>query len=278
MKTPHHTLIAPSKGWSFIKLHELWIFRELFYFLAWRDVKVRYKQTILGIVWVILQPLVSMAIFTLFFGRLAQIPSDGVPYSLFALTGLVPWLFFTNGVNNASQSVVSEANLIKKVYFPRLIVPTATIAAAFCDFLFSFAFLFLVLPFYDIYPTTRFLFFPILTFFMIITALGISYWLSAFNVLFRDIKYTIPFLMQIWMFMTPIVYPSSLLPESWRFLFSLNPMVGIVEGFRWIILGNILQESFLSSHLVISFCVGALLFVTGALYFRKIETTFADVV
>ncbi len=274
----HQILIEPVKGWSVLKLKELWLYRELFFFLAWRDVKVRYKQTFFGVAWVILQPLCTMIIFSLFFGKLAGIPSDGVPYPLFVLTGLVPWLFFANGASNASQSIVGDSNLIKKIYFPRIIIPSASVTAAFFDFLLTFCLLLLTMPYFEIYPTWRFLWLPVLMLWGLINVLGISFWLSAVNVMFRDVRYIIPFLMQIWMYSSPVVYSSSLVPEKWKPFFGLNPMAGIIDGYRWVILGPSLETSLSPMLMSASLTLSLTIFMTGLFYFRKIETNFADVV
>lgn len=267
-------VIEPPVGWRFLGLKELWYYRELFFFLAWRDVKVRYKQTILGVAWVVLQPLCTMAIFTFLFGKLAAIPTSGVPYPLFALSGLVPWIFFSAGVTNAAQSVVSDANLIKKVYFPRLIVPTASVSAAFIDLTLMFLLLLLLTGFYGIAPSWKWCLLPLFFVNSYLTTLGVSYWLAGFNALFRDVKHIIPFVIQVGMFLSPIAYPASLVPEAWQMLYALNPVVGVVEGLRAILFGS--EVSF--PALVLSLVVGGLTFLSGMVYFKKIETNFADIV
>ncbi|MEX0803090.1 MAG: sugar transferase [Candidatus Binatia bacterium] len=267
--------IEPSSGWISLKLHELWEYRELLYFLAWRDIKVRYKQTLLGAAWAIIQPFFTMVIFSIFFGRLAQIPSDGVPYPIFSFAALVPWTFFSHSLNQASNSLVNSANLIKKVYFPRLAVPIATVFSGMVDFALAFVVLLGMMLYYGIFPTVNALWVPAFFLLAVVTSLGVGLWLSAMNVRFRDIRHTIPFLTQFWLFATPIAYPSSLLSEPWRTLYGLNPMVGVVEGFRWGLLGT---NTAPGPIIVVSSVVALAILVGGAFYFRRVEKTFADVV
>jgi lipopolysaccharide transport system permease protein len=267
--------IEASKGWVSLKLNELWRYRELLYFLAWREVRVRYKQTALGAAWAIIQPLFTMLVFSLFFGRLAKMPSDGIPYPLFSLAALIPWTFFANGLTQSSNSLVTNANLISKVYFPRLAMPISAVASGAVDFGISFALLLGMMAFYRIMPSTHILFLPIFILLAFVSSLGIGLWLSALNVQYRDVRYTVPFLTQFWMFATPIAYPSSLLHEPWRTLYGLNPMVGVVEGFRWALLGTTLApvaEALMSSFTAVLILVG------GACYFRRMERTFADII
>ncbi len=267
--------IEPSKGWVSLKLRELWEYRELLYFLIWRDVKVRYKQTILGAGWAIIQPFFTMVVFSLFFGRLAQIPSDGIPYPIFSYAALVPWTFFANGLSQASNSLVGHANLIKKVYFPRLTMPIAKVLAGGVDFVLAFIVLLGMMLAYGIVPTVNVLWLPFFLLLALVTSLGVGLWLSAMNVQFRDVAYIIPFITQFWLFATPIAYPSSLLSEPWRTLYGINPMVGVVEGFRWALLGtNTAPGPIILMSSVVS--VGVL--VSGAFYFRRMEKSFADVV
>ncbi len=232
------TRIRPSRGWVSLKLDELWEYRELLYFLVWRDIKVRYKQTVLGAAWAILQPFMTMVVFSLFFGKLGKIPSEGVPYPIFSFAALVPWTFFATGLGQGANSLVGSQNLIKKVYFPRLVIPIASVLSGVVDFALAFLVLLGMMLFYGIVPTLNVLWLPLLLLLALVTSLGVSLWLSALNVQFRDIRYTVPFLTQFWLFATPIAYPSSLLPEPWRTLYGLNPMVGVVEGFRWALLGT----------------------------------------
>lgn len=267
--------IEPSKGWVSLKLKELWAYRELLYFLIWRDVKVRYKQTVLGIAWAIIQPFFSMVVFSLFFGRLAKIPSDGIPYPIFSYAALVPWTFFAHGLSQASNSLVGSANLIKKVYFPRLAIPIATVLSGVVDFILAFILLIGMMIYFGFFPTINVFWLPLFLLLALATSLGISLWFSALNVEFRDVRYIIPFLTQFWLFSTPIAYPSSLLSEPWRTIYGINPMVGVVEGFRWALLGT---KTGPGSITIVSSLVAFLLLLSGALYFRRMEKTFADVV
>jgi homopolymeric O-antigen transport system permease protein len=266
--------IEPSRGWISLRLSELWEYRELVYFLTWRDVSVRYKQTALGISWAIIQPFFTMVVFSLFFGRLAQVPSDGIPYPIFSYAALVPWTFFANGLIQASNSLVGSANLIKKVYFPRLAIPIATVLSGVIDFLLAFVVLLAMMLFYGVVPTINILWFPLLLLLALVASLGTGLWLSALNVQYRDVRYTVPFLIQLWMFITPVAYPSSLIPEPWRALYGLNPMVGVVEGFRWALLGTTPAPS---TILIASSLVAIAILVGGAFYFRRMEKTFADI-
>ena len=231
------TVIEPSKGWVALRLGALWRFRELLYFLIWRDIKVRYKQTALGATWAIIQPVMTMVVFSLFFGKLGQIPSDGVPYPIFSFAALVPWTFFANGLAQSSNSLVGSSNLITKVYFPRLAIPMGTVLSGLLDFILAFVVLLGMMLYYGISPTLNTLWLPLFLLLAIVTSLGVGLWLSALNVEYRDVRYVVPFLTQFWMLATPIAYPSSLLHEPWRTVYGLNPMVGVVEGFRWALLG-----------------------------------------
>ena len=269
------TVIEPSTGWVPVKISELVEYRDLFYFFTWRDLKVRYKQTILGVFWAILQPFITMVIFSLFFGRLANIPSDGLPYPIFSYTALVPWTFFANGVTQASNSLVQNANMIKKIYFPRLIMPISAVIGGLLDFVLAFLVLLGMMIFYRIYPTVNVVWLPVFLLLAIITSIGVSLWLSAMNVLFRDIRYIVPFLMQVWLFLTPIAYPSSLIPANLQPLYGLNPMAGVVEGFRWALLGT---DTFPGPLLLVSFLVAVIFLITGIYYFRRMEKSFADII
>jgi lipopolysaccharide transport system permease protein len=267
--------VAPSRGWVSLKLGELWAYRELLYFLVWRDIKVRYKQTALGAAWAVIQPFFTMVVFSLFFGRLGKIPSDSVPYPIFAYAALVPWTFFANGLTESSNSLVGSANLIKKVYFPRLAVPVAAVLAGLVDFAVAFAVLVGMMLYYGVAPTANVLWLPLFFLLALATALGTGLWLSALNVQFRDVRYVVPFVTQFWLFATPIAYPSSLLPEPWRTVYGLNPMAGVVEGFRWALLGTNTKPG---AMVALSALVSVLLLAGGAFYFRRMEKTFADVV
>ena len=274
-KTAPITYIRPSEGWVSLKLDELWEYRELLYFLCWRDIKVRYKQTALGAAWAIIQPFFTMVVFSLFFGRLAQIPSDGVPYPLFAYAALVPWSFFAHSLSSSSNSLVDSANLLRKVYFPRLAIPLATVLSGVIDFAIAFVVLLGMMLLYGRTPTANSLWLPLLLLLALTTALGVGLWLSALNVQYRDVRYTIPFLTQFWLFATPIAYPSSLLSEPWRTLYGINPMVGVVEGFRWALLGTTTAPG---PIILVSALASVGLLVSGAYYFRRMEKSFADVV
>jgi lipopolysaccharide transport system permease protein len=268
-------VIRPSQGWISLRLHDLWEYRELLYFLVWRDIKVRYKQTVLGAAWAIIQPFTSMVVFSLFFGKLAKVPSDNVPYPIFAYTGLVPWTFFAGALAQSSNSLVDSANLIKKVYFPRLTIPIANVLAGLVDFVLAFVVLIGMMIWYGVYPTARLLWLPLFVLLALVTALAVGLWLSVLNVEYRDVRYTVPFLTQFWMFATPIVYPSSLLKEPWRTVYGLNPMTGVVEGFRWALLGT---KTAPGPTIAVSAAASLALLVGGAFYFRRMEKTFADVV
>lgn len=268
-------VVKPSRGWVSLKLNELWHYRELLYFLTWRDIKVRYKQTVLGAAWAIIQPFFTMVVFSLFFGKLAKVPSDGIPYPIFAYAALVPWTFFANGLSQSSNSLVDNANMLKKVYFPRLVVPLSSVISGVVDFILAFTVLLGMMLFYGIYPTINVLWLPFLLLLTLATSLGVGLWLSAMNVQFRDVRYTVPFLTQFWLFATPIAYPSSLLSEPWRTLYGINPMVGVVEGFRWALLGT---DTAPGPIILVSSLVALALLVSGCFFFRRMEKTFADVV
>jgi lipopolysaccharide transport system permease protein len=266
-------VLRPSRGWQPLKLRELWHYRELLYFFSWRDIKVRYKQTALGAAWAIIQPFMTMLVFSVFFGRLAKMPSDGIPYPLFVYVALVPWTFFSNGLTQASGSMVENANLLKKVYFPRLIIPITSVISGVVDFVFAFIVLVGMMLFYGTMPSVNILWLPFLLVLAVTTALGVGLWLSALNVQFRDVRYVIPFLIQFWLFATPIAYPSSLLSEPWHTLYGLNPMAGVVEGFRWALLGT---DTSPGPMLLVSALGSVIVLITGALYFRRMEDTFSD--
>jgi lipopolysaccharide transport system permease protein len=262
------------RGWAWPKFRELWEYRELLYFFAWRDIKVRYKQTVLGASWAILQPFFTMVIFSLFFGRLAKVPSDGLPYPIFSYAALVPWSFFSNALTQASNSLVVSANMVKKIYFPRLALPIATVLAGGLDFALAFVVLLGMMLYYGFVPTVNVVWLPLFILLALVTSLGVSLWLAAMNVQFRDVRHTIPFLTQAWLFITPIAYSSSLLEEPWRTLYGLNPMAGVVTGFRWALLGT---ETAPGPMTAVSAVVALVLFISGAFYFRRMEQNFADV-
>jgi lipopolysaccharide transport system permease protein len=267
--------IEPSSGWVSLKLKELLEYRELLYFLTWRDIKVRYKQTVIGAAWAIIQPFFTMVVFSLFFGKLAKMPSDGIPYPIFSYAALVPWMFFANGLSQSSNSLVGGANLITKVYFPRLVMPISGVVSGAVDFVLAFVILIGMMLFYGIMPTLNVFYLPFLLLLAFITALGVGLWLSALNVEYRDVRYVVPFLTQFWLFATPVAYPSSLLSEPWRTIYGINPMVGVVEGFRWALLSAATAPG---PIVIVSTLASLAILVSGAYYFRRMEKTFADVV
>lgn len=268
-------VLRPSRGWVPINLGELWSYRELLYFLTWRDIKVLYKQTVLGAAWAIIQPFVTMVVFTIFFGRLAGIPSDDVPYPIFAYTALVPWTYFATSLSQASNSLVQQERLLAKVYFPRLLVPMASVLAKLVDFGIAFLVLLGMMVAYGRVPTAAVWTLPLFVLLATATALAVALWFSALNVQYRDVRYAIPFLIQVWLFASPIAYSSNLVPERWRVFYGLNPMVGVVEGFRWALLGTGQTPGPL---LAVSTLVVFGLLIGGLYYFRRMEQTFADVV
>jgi len=270
-----HIRIEPSQGWISLGLKELWQYRELLFFLTWRDIKVRYKQTALGAAWAIIQPLFTMLVFTIFFGRLAKVPSDGIPYPLFSYTALVPWQLFAYALTESSNSVVANERLITKVYFPRLVVPLASVLAALVDFAIAFTLVIAMMAWYHVRPTWAVLTLPLFVVFTTATALGVGLWLSALNVQYRDVRYTLTFLVQFWLFASPVAYSSTLVPARWRPLYGLNPMAGVIEGFRWALLGKSQAPGLM---LAVSGLVVALVLVGGLYYYRRMEKTFADLV
>ena len=272
---PTPMFIRPASGWVAINLIELWEYRELLYFLTWRDIKVRYKQTVLGAAWAVIQPFGMMVVFTVFFGRLVGVPSDGLPYPIFAYTALLPWQLFSRALTDASTSLVINERLITKVYFPRLLIPLSAVLASLVDFAIAFVLLLGMMVFYGIVPTGSVLMLPLFVLLALMTALGIGFWLSALNAQYRDVRYTLPFLTQFWLFATPVVYPSSLVPEQWRLLYGLNPMTGVVEGFRWALLGKTGAPDVM---LAVSAIAVLATFIGGLYYFSRVEETLADVV
>ena len=268
--------IRPPNGWISIGLRELWEYRELLYFLTWRDIKVRYKQTALGAAWAIIQPLFMMGVFSVFFGKLGRIPSDGVPYPIFAYCALLPWQLFAHSLTESGNSLVSNERLITKVYFPRLIVPISAVLGGVVDFVIAFTILLLMMAYYHITPTIAIVTLPLFLLLAVATALAVGLWLSALNVKYRDVRYTIGFLTQLWLFATPVAYSSSMVPVRWRALYGLNPMAGVVEGFRWALLGK--SEGVSGALLVVSIVAVLALLIGGLYYFRRMESEFADVV
>jgi lipopolysaccharide transport system permease protein len=268
-------VIEPSRGWLDLNIRDLWRYRELLYFLTWRDIKVRYKQTVLGAAWAVLQPFLAMLVFSVIFGYLARLPSDGIPYPVFTYTALLPWQLFAYALNQSSTSLVSDQNLITKIYFPRLVIPISSVMAGVVDFALAFVLMIGLMLVYRIPLTIRILTLPLLVAFAVMTALGVGLWLSALNVKYRDVRYTLPFLTQVWLYATPIAYSSGLIPEKWRALYSLNPMTGVVEGFRWALLG---RQSSVGPMILVSTVVVVILCIGGLVYFIRMEDSFADVI
>ncbi|KPL83996.1 phosphate ABC transporter permease [Thermanaerothrix daxensis] len=268
------TIIRPSRGWAALDLRDLWLYRELVYFLTWRDLKVRYKQTLLGAAWAILQPFLTMVVFTIFFGNFAKVSSEGLPYPVFSYTALLPWGLFAKALNDASRSLVGNSHMLTKIYFPRLILPLASVLSGVVDFGIAFLFLLGMMAYYGIYPTWGILILPVLLLLALVTALGVGLWLSALNVLYRDVGYALPFLTQLWMFVSPIIYSINTVPEQWRLLYALNPMTGVVQGFRWALLGS--QTEQLGLILAISSGMALFILISGLFYFRRMERLFAD--
>jgi lipopolysaccharide transport system permease protein len=270
-----HTRIEPSKGWVSLGLKDLWQYRELLFFLTWRDIKVRYKQTALGAAWAVIQPLFTMLVFTLFFGRLAKVPSDGIPYPLFSYTALLPWQLFAYALTESSNSVVANERLITKVYFPRLFIPMASILAGLVDFVIAFTLVIGMMVWYGVRPTWAVLTLPFFVIFTMVTALGVGLWLSALNVQYRDVRYTLTFIVQFWLIASPVAYSSTLVPARWRPFYGLNPMAGVIEGFRWALLGKAQAPG---AMLWVSVVVVAVVLVGGLYYYRRMEKTFSDVI
>ena len=267
-------IIQPPKKWVPVDIHELWAYRELIYAFTMRDVKIRYKQTALGFLWAIIQPLFMMVVFTIFFGGLAQIPSEGVPYPLFSFAALLPWTLFSEGLTRSTTSMVSSSNIMTKVYFPRLLMPVSGVLSPLVDFAIAFVILILMMAYYGFVPTIAIVLLPAFILLALMTSLAVGLWLSALNVKYRDFQYTIPFLIQLWLFASPVVYPSSLLPEQFQLIYGLNPMAGVIEGFRWALLGTDPPQAMI----LVSAGVVVLLLVGGLFYFKKMEQYYADIV
>lgn len=267
--------IEPPRGWFELRLREVWMYRELLYFMVWRDLKVRYKQTVIGIAWVVLQPLMSMGVFTLFFGRLAKLPSDGLPYPVFVFAALVPWTYFSTSLSTATNVVVDNQRVITKVYFPRLILPLSSVLSGLVDFAIAFIVLLSMVIGYGLRPGPQAVWLPFFLLLALATALGVGLWLSALNALYRDVKYVTPFLVQFWMLASPVAYPSSLVPVKWRWLYGLNPMAGVIEGFRWALTGHGQAPGALIAASSIAVVI---LVVGGAMFFQRMEGTVADLV
>jgi len=269
-----YLVIEPQRGWAALELGDLWRYRELLFLLTWRDIKVRYMQTVLGIGWAILQPLLTMVIFSVIFGQLAKLPSDGIPYPIFTFTALLPWQLFAFALTNSSNSLVGSQSLVSKVYFPRLVIPIASVLPGLVDFAFSFLILLVMMVYYHIPMNARMLTLPLFLALALASALAVGLWLSALNVEYRDIRYVVPFLTLFWQYLTPVAYSASLIPEKWRLLYGLNPMTGVVEGFRWALLGN----GHINGLIWVSLTIIIVLLVSGLAYFKRMEATFADVI
>jgi lipopolysaccharide transport system permease protein len=268
-------VIRPSSGWLPLNLRAVWEYRELLYFLTWRDVKVRYKQTALGVAWAVLQPLLLMGAFSIFFGRLAKVPSDGLPYPIFAFSALLPWQLFAHALAQSSNSLVANDKLITKIFFPRLVIPLSAVLSGVIDFFIAFGVFLVLMVYYGIPPTGAFWSIPFFVLLAVATALAVGLWLAALNVEYRDVRYVVPFIIQFWFFVSPVAYPTSLVPGPWQLLYAVNPMVGVIEGFRWALLGKTPGPGW---ELMISVAVIAVLLTGGLYYFRRMERTFADLV
>jgi lipopolysaccharide transport system permease protein len=267
--------IGPPRGWFGLELHELWQYRELLYFFVWRDIKIRYKQTAVGAAWAVFQPLMTMAVFSLFFGKLAKIPSNGLPYPIFYFSALLPWTYFSSALQSATNVIVEQQRVITKVYFPRLVLPLSAVVGGLVDFSIGFLVFVAMMIYYHIVPGLTILFFPLFLLMAVLTALGVGLFLSALNAIYRDVRYVIPFLVQFWMFASPVAYPSNLVPQSWRWLYELNPMAGVIDGFRWSLTGQGRPPGVL---MAVSAGAVLLLVAAGVVYFQKMEGTIADVV
>jgi lipopolysaccharide transport system permease protein len=273
---PTTIYIKPSKGLAALNLRDLWVYRELVFFMVWRDVKVRYKQTLLGMSWAIIQPIMTMLVFTFLFGQVAKLPTDGIPYPVFSFTALLPWGLFTTALNSGSRSLVTHNNMVTKIYFPRLILPMSSVFAGLVDFAIAFVILVVLMFYYKVTPAWNiFWTLPFFLLLAIITALGVALWLSAINVKYRDVNQALPFLTQFWLFITPVAYSSSVISAKWQILYSLNPMAGVVNGFRWALLGS---GNGPDAALWVSVAISVLILVTGLFYFRSTEKTFADLI
>jgi homopolymeric O-antigen transport system permease protein len=267
--------ITPPTRWWVLPFGELWDFRELVYFFVWRDIKIRYKQTAIGAAWAVLQPLLTMLIFSLFFGKLAHIPSEGLPYPVFYYSALLPWMYFAAALQNAANTIVDNQRLVTKVYFPRLALPLSSVLSGLVDFGISFLMFIVIMIYYGIHPGVAVLWLPVFLLLAVLTALGVGLWLSALNAIYRDVRYVLPFLVQFWMFASPVAYPSTLVPAKWRWLYALNPLAGVIEGFRWSLTG---RGNPPGRMLVVSSVMVVAILLGGLGYFQKMETTIADVV
>lgn len=275
-KSPETVIIKPSKGWVPLNLKDLWAYRELVYFLTWRDIKVRYKQSVLGILWAVLKPFMSMVVYTIFFGNFAKIPSDGIPYPIFVYTAILPWELFASALSVASRSMVSSGNMISKIYFPRIIVPLSSVMSSLVDFAIGFVILIGMMFYFHIVPTIAMLWLPLFILLALITALGVGFWFSALMVRYRDVGYLMPFITDLWKYASPVIYPASMVPEKLRLIYSINPMTGVVEGFRYALLGT--QQSTSWLMVLISSVIALIILISGLYYFRRMEKQFADMI
>ncbi len=275
-RLPELVTIKPVKGWVPLNLKDLWHYRELIYFLTWRDLKVRYKQSVLGVLWALLKPFMNMVVFTIFFGQLAKVPSDGIPYPIFSYTGLLPWGFFAAALEVSARSMLQSGGMVSKIYFPRIIVPLSSVFANLVDFLIAFTILIGMMIYYQITPTINTLWLPVFILLAMITAIGVGLWFSALLVMYRDVNYLLPFITEIWKFVSPVVYSATMIPEKWQWLYSINPMAGVVSGFRWALLGQ--PETISVPSLAISAGISLLIFISGLYFFRRMERIFADMI
>jgi len=274
-KPPETIFIKPSTGLAALNLRDLWIYRELVYFMIWRDIKVRYKQTLLGAAWAVIQPVLTMLIFNFVFGTVAKVPTEGIPYPIFSYCALLPWGLFSAALNNASRSLTTNQNMVSKIYFPRLVLPLASVLGGLVDFAIAFLILIVLMIYYKVTPTTAIWTLPLFLLLTVVTALGVALWLSAINVQYRDVNYVLPFLTQFWLFLTPVAYSANVISAKWQIAYSLNPMAGVVNGFRWALLGTHTGPNL---NMVISICISLIFLVSGLFYFRSMERTFADTI
>ena len=274
-RQPEIIYIKPSTGLTALNLHDLWVYRELVFFMIWRDIKVRYKQTLLGAAWAIIQPVLTMLVFNFVFGQVAKVPTEGIPYPIFSYTALLPWGLFSVALNNASRSLTTNQNMVTKIYFPRLVLPLASVLGGLVDFAIAFLILIVMMIYYKITPTPAIWTLPLFLLLTVVTALGVALWLSAINVQYRDVNYVLPFLTQFWLFLTPVAYSAKVISAKWQIVYSLNPMAGVVNGFRWALLGTNTGPNF---NMVVSICISLIFLVGGLFYFRSMERTFADTI
>ncbi len=272
---PETIYIRPSTGLAALRLRDLWIYRELVFFMIWRDIKVRYKQTLLGAAWAVIQPVLTMLVFNFVFGTVAKVPTEGIPYPIFSYTALLPWGLFTAALNNASRSLTANQNMVTKIYFPRLVLPLASVLGGLVDFVIAFLILIVLMVYYQVTPTAAIWTLPLFLALTVVTALGVALWLSAINVQYRDVNYVLPFLTQFWLFLTPVAYSAKVISERWQVVYSLNPMAGVVNGFRWALLGT---DTGPNLNMAVSICIALIFLISGLFYFRSMERTFADTI